>query len=243
MDYVIAIPTYKRYELKTIEYIKRESIPAELVTIFVADMTEYDLYYARWGSEYKIVVGVLGICGQRNFITSYYPVGTYVVSMDDDVRDLHHMKGYGFNTWIQECLNWMDGCHIELLGVNPTTNVYWRTLSKAPEFQSGRYFAVGVFHIYRINIMIEPLAFGIVEDYERSIKYLHKDGAVGRYNGVVLKHTNWAAGGLKDYRTRDTYCNVVNEFVNTYPNDVYLTYKKIPALSKTDLLPNVRIER
>ena len=243
MEYVIAIPTYKRPSIKTMEYIKRECIPSELVTIFVADMTEYDLYYAQWGDEYKIVVGVLGIANQRNFITSYYPAGTYVVSMDDDIRDLYHMKGVGFNVWIQECLDWMHTCEIGLIGLNPTTNIYWRTLSRAPEFQSGRYLAIGVFHIYRINASIKPLEFDFIEDYERSIKYLYHDGAVGRYNGVVLQHTGWSSGGLKEARTKDAYCQAVNEFVTMYPDDVYLTYKKIPALSKTELLPNVRIER
>ena len=241
MEYVIAIPTYKRYCIKTLEYLKREQVPAELITIFVADQLEYDSYYARWGTEFKIVIGVLGIGSQRNFITSYYPVGTYVVSMDDDIRDLYNMKGVGFNVWIQECLQWMHSCNINLLGVNPTSNVYWRMSSKSPTFQSGRYFAVGVFHIYRIHELIEPLTFTLVEDYERSIKYLHQDGAVGRYNGVVLKTTFWANGGLKEARTKDAYCEAVNLFASQYSDDVYITMKCIPSLSKLEMLPNIRI--
>lgn len=243
MEFVIAIPTYKRYVLKTIAYIKRQHIPSDMVTIFVANQPEYDAYYAQWGNEYKIVIGELGIGPQRNFITSYYPVGTYVVSMDDDIRDLHNLKGVGFHIWIQECLDWMRESGIGLLGINPTTNVFWRTMSSAPTFQAGRYLAVGVFHIYKIDVRIKPLEFTMVEDYERSIKYLHLDGAVGRYNGIVMKHTGWACGGLKETRTKEAYCEGVYKFAATYSNDVHITMKMIPALSKTELLPNIRIRK
>lgn len=243
MQYVIAIPTYQRYNIKTIEYLTKQSVPSELITIFVADLIEYDLYYAKWGMQFRIIIGMLGIGNQRNFITSFYPPGTYVVSMDDDIRDLHHMQGSGFLCWIQEILHWMVASGIELIGLNPTSNIYWRELSKAPTFQSGRYLAVGVFHIYRINSHIPPLDFEFIEDYERSIKYLHLNGATGRYNGVVLKHTGWTNGGLKNARTNDAYCRAVYQFASLYSSDIYLTMKRIPALSKDELLPNVRIRR
>lgn len=243
MEYVIAIPTYQRYNIKTLEYINREHIPTELITIFVANQNEYDIYYAKWKDQYKIVIGVPTIVAQRNFITSYYPTGTYVVSMDDDIKDLYHMKGVGFLIWIQECLQWMHDLNIGLLGINPTTNVYWREISKAPTFQFGRYFAIGVFHIYRIDSIIEPLVIDFIEDYERSIKYLHTYGAVGRYNGIVLKHTGWTSGGLKESRTKNAYCDSVMKFATIYTNDVYLNMKWIPALSKLEMLPNIRIKK
>lgn len=243
MEYVIAIPSYQRPILKTLAYLENECVSSDLITIFVANADEYDLYFARWGATHRIVVGVLGIGPQRNFITSFYPEGTYVVSMDDDVLDLHHMQGVGFNVWIQECLSWMQTNSIGLLGLNPTTNIYWRSISKAPTFQSGRYLCVGVFHIYRINSHIPPLEFDFVEDYERSIKYLRTDNAVGRYNGVVLKHTGWASGGLKTARTLGAYVASVTEFASLYSNDVYLNTKLIPALSNDTLLPNVRIRK
>ena len=36
MEYVIAIPTYKRYNIKTLEYLNRESVSPSLITIFSA---------------------------------------------------------------------------------------------------------------------------------------------------------------------------------------------------------------
>ena len=49
------------------------------------DLVPKDLYH-------KIVVGKLGITNQRKFISKYFPVGKYIVSMDDDVEELLKMK-------------------------------------------------------------------------------------------------------------------------------------------------------
>lgn len=240
MEFVIAIPTYMRYAVKTLVYLERESVPLELITLFVADEIERDKYAVAYPA-YRIVVGVIGIGPQRNFITAYYPEGTYIVSMDDDIRNLHHMTGESFCHWIQTCLAHMRDENVGLLGVSPTTNIYWRSISKAPLFQSGRYLCVGVFHIYRNRHNIAPLEYSFIEDYERSIKYLLEDGRVVRYNGVVMAHTNWASGGLKSARTADAYCANVNALVARYPDEIYITMKNIPALSKTELLPNIRM--
>ena len=87
MEFVIAIPTYMRYAVKTLVYLERESVPLELITLFVADEIERDKYAVAYPA-YRIVVGVIGIGPQRNFITAYYPEGTYIVSMDDDIRSM-----------------------------------------------------------------------------------------------------------------------------------------------------------
>jgi hypothetical protein len=241
MEYVIAIPTYMRYTVKTLIYLERESVPLEFITLFVADEIEYEKYIIAYPA-YRVVIGVLGIGPQRNFITAHYPEGTYIVSMDDDIRNLHHMSGEPFCQWIQTCLTHMRDTNIGLLGISPTTNIYWRSISKAPLFQSGRYLCVGVFHIYRNRHNI-TLDFLFIEDYERSIKYLLEDGLVVRYNGVVMAHTNWACGGLKSARTAEAYCYNVNSLVARYPDHLYITMKNIPALSKTELLPNIRIKK
>jgi hypothetical protein len=243
MNFVIAIPTYKRYDIKTLEYIKREQIPAELITIFVADETEYDLYFAKWGPEFKIVIGVLGIGPQRNFITQYYEEGTYVVSMDDDIRDLISLEGVGFSTWIQECLAYMQLKKVGLLGISPISNLYWMQERKGERLKCGRYLCVGVFQIYQVRKEYK-LTVNYIEDYERSILYLKHDGAVGRYEGICIKTTFWTKGGCTaSGRNAEEYCNQVNKLVSMYPDELHITMKRITQLSKTELMPNIRIIR
>lgn len=240
MALVIAIPSYKRHlNLKTLAYLKKEQIPIEFITIFVANETELELYKAEY-PKYTFVVGEIGIKNQRNFISKYYDDGIFVISMDDDIIDLVSFTNKPFLIWAKECIKYMEDHNLGLLGINPTTNLYWVQNSKAPEFQKGRYLSVGVFHIYK-NYKDENLTINCIEDYERSIISLRKYGSVARYNGVGLKTKYWAAGGLRDERTIELYKSQVYKFFEIYPTEVKITMKKISQLSKIELLPNIVI--
>jgi len=89
-DYIIVIPSYNRPEIiqsKTLTLLNRHNIHSRKITIFVANQEQYDLYKVKippmlYGN---LVVGVLGLKNQRNFIMDYYPEGTHIVQMDDDL--------------------------------------------------------------------------------------------------------------------------------------------------------------
>ncbi|CAK9023402.1 unnamed protein product [Durusdinium trenchii] len=70
--------------------LSRQRIPKHRVTLFVANETERTKYRAALaGSEWekvRIEVSVLGNKNSRNFIMKFFPPGTYVVSIDDDVE-------------------------------------------------------------------------------------------------------------------------------------------------------------
>lgn len=102
---------------------------------------------------------------------------------------------------------------------------------------------VGVFQIYVVRKQYK-LTVNYIEDYERSILYLKQDGAVGRYDGVCLKTSYWSKGGCSaSGRNTQTYCNQVHKLVNLYPDELQITMKKLPAFSKTELMPNIRIKK
>ena len=92
-NYVIAIPSYKRQDIiqtHTLAVLNRHKIKPEYITIFVANQEEYDIYKAEVPSFLynKLVIGVLGLKNQRNFISEYYPEGQYIVEMDDDIKKI-----------------------------------------------------------------------------------------------------------------------------------------------------------
>ena len=96
MNYQIAIPTYKRYSgvrKKTIETLLRHGADPARITIFVASEAEKKLYQSAIGASFNIVVGVLGISNQRKFISNFYPSGTRILSLDDDVTALKEKQG------------------------------------------------------------------------------------------------------------------------------------------------------
>ena len=239
--YNIAIPTYKRSSrVHTLNYLKKENVPIDLITIFVADKEEYDLYFAKY-PEYKIVIGVLGICNQRNFITEYFCEGEYVISIDDDVRDIISLEGLPFSVWVSDCISYMKSNNVEMLGVNPTTNLHWAKARKGDMFKMGRYLCVGVFHIYVVRKEFK-LTTNYIEDYERSMMYLKKDGNVARYNGVCIQTTYWTKGGCSaSGRTKDVYCENVKRLVDLYPDELCISMKKVTSLSMIELVPNIRI--
>jgi len=90
MDYVIAIPSYKRNETlkkKTLKVLKEYNIPKNIINVFVADKPEYDLYNETLDKDSynKLIIGKPGIKEIRNFMANYYDEGQKIVYMDDDI--------------------------------------------------------------------------------------------------------------------------------------------------------------
>ena len=90
-NYIIAIPSYNRPDIiqsNTLAVLKSHNINPSQITIFVSDKEQYDIYKNAIPSTLynNIVIGALGLKNQRNYINSYYPEGTHVVEMDDDIK-------------------------------------------------------------------------------------------------------------------------------------------------------------
>lgn len=91
---LFVIPSYKRYETvkeKTLSFLKSQGIPASRIHVWVNDKEkgEYNKYRkalsGEWFEDIQIKKGVPTISAQRNFIEKYYPEGTPIFSMDDDI--------------------------------------------------------------------------------------------------------------------------------------------------------------
>ena len=96
-DYVVAIPTYKRYDeitTKTLPTLKRGKVDKKRIYVFVANKTEEKLYREKMDPDtyHKIVVGKKGLVPQRRYISQYFPAGKKIVSMDDDVQNMIQLK-------------------------------------------------------------------------------------------------------------------------------------------------------
>ena len=90
-NYVVAIPSYKRWEeitKKTLPTLKRSKVNKNKIHVFVANKTEEKLYRKKLDPNTygKIVVGKKGLVQQRRFISQYFPEGTMIVSLDDDIQ-------------------------------------------------------------------------------------------------------------------------------------------------------------
>lgn len=237
------MPTYNRSDkCVTLSFLEKNNIPPQDIYIFLANEDEKEKYISVYGDKYNWIVGVIGIGNQRNFITDYFEENEYILSMDDDIKDLIHKDNKPFLDWIKECIDYLQDNNVGLMSFCPSTNPFWFSEKvKQPShksFKCGNYLAVGVIHIYRNHKELK-LNIPFVEDYERSIMYHKKYGATARYFDILIKTKYWASGGLSTERTMYSYLKNVYSFLYRHPNYVSFNTKYITQITKNQKLPNI----
>jgi hypothetical protein len=252
MDYVIAIPSYKRAETlnkKTLSLLKYNNIDVKSkVHIFVANEDEYETYKKIVPeSDYcKLIIAEPTLKNARNFITRYFPVGTKIFNMDDDVIQFRLMvrdsKGKKM-----ENLGKPDG--EKVLFYDNKFYSYYDKINTLEEhivkgFELCEEHGTALFGFYptdnslgmncnvRTDIQyIIGCCWGCInpgdifitvpddkEDYERSIAYYHRYKKLIRMN-YVAPRTNYynEEGGMQETRTLDRVEKAAKYLENLYP--------------------------
>ena len=227
MDYVIAIPSYKRAETlkeKTLKFLNSNKIDPSLIHIFVANEEERIEYNSildekKYG---KIIVGVLGMKNIRNFITDYFPANKYIVNLDDDIKDIMYLHGDKklkslpkLDTFIRSAFQYSQKVGANLWGIYPVANPFYMNHG----ISSGLYYIVGCMwgcknlYKHKIKVTIDDK-----EDFERSILYYNEDNVVIRYNYITVK-TNYYKehGGMQETRTDTRVTKSAHYLVKKYP--------------------------
>jgi len=197
---------------QTLTMLKNNKIPSKLIYIFVANKEEEALYKNTIPKELynKMVVGVIGLVPQRQFITDYFKAGQNIVSIDDDIKkinltysqfkdkSLDYFFKYAFNTCYKE--------DAYIWGIYPVDNPFFFT-KKKEEYTTNLSFIIGACYGYinrpnNKNIVSQSKASN-KEDVERSILYYIEDQKVVRFNKVSIttKYYN-NTGGLGNLQER-----------------------------------------
>jgi hypothetical protein len=216
VDYVVAIPTYKRYDIvvkNTLKMLHDGKVPMEKIMIFLASKDEEKPYlesikklgskyipkYVGTGKKFKFVVGVRGIDNQRKFMVRYFHKNgiNNVMFMDDDVSavDFYDSKVEKFkkvsnvHKLITKGFKRAISKDIYLWGIYPIRN--GKFMVQRPEIEDGLVFIVGLFYGQRIrdpetNPDIVP-TMKVKEDVENSILHYLKDGAATRFNRYTVR--------------------------------------------------------
>lgn len=234
MEYIIAVPTYRRATVcrdKTLATLQRNGIPNDRIYVFVVD-DEYELYKDTLnpGTYGTLVVGHKGLIPQREYIESYFPEGKSIVSMDDDIDHIDltlmgdpNLTLNGFiHAAFRDCLDM--GSYI--WGVYPVYNPFFRE-TKKPVI-THRSFIIGCMYGYinrRDNIRV--CLTSNKDDVERSIRYFERDGIVLRYNKVGVKTRMYAGGGLGRLTERKAIMEADSRTLNdTYPDITRIKIRK-----------------
>ena len=207
VDYVVAIPTYKRYDevtTKTLPTLKKGKVPTNKIFVFVASKTEEKLYREKMdpNTYHKIVVGKKGLVPQRRYISQYFPEGTKIVSMDDDVQNMIKLnkddslkKISNLDSFFKKAFNTLTKHGLYLWGVYPVKNNLFMKHKTTTDLR----FVIGVVHGYinRHSKDLYPSMKSVSkEDIEQSILFYLKDKGVLRFNDITFTTKFNAPGGL-----------------------------------------------
>ena len=197
---IYVIPSLSRIETlknKSLQILK--NVPRQLIYIFVVK-EEYEEYRKNIEQPINVIIGPLGLHNMRNFIRLYFPEGTKMVCMDDDISQLYIMKEnmsidnkktaaryplYPLNdlSFLDDAFNTLEKTGLKFFGIYPVKNGYFmKTLSYK---SSDLRFCVGAFwgcineHSNDLMINIEEK-----EDFERTLLYYKRDKGVLRFNTI-----------------------------------------------------------
>lgn len=233
-DWIVVIPSYKREETvqkKTLATLKKYGIPASKITIFVADKDQKAAYEAAIpkGTVKEYIVGEPGLAQVRNFILDYYPKGTKIVMMDDDVTSFVERTKDGkmkpltsltdvINTGFAEA----GKAGASLWGVYPVPNGFFMkpTITTDLKFIIGSFW--GIVNPGSSGPQGIKLPMSEKEDYIRTLMAFDRDGKVVRINYVSPKTAYYKEpGGMQtDPRRLEKQKTAVAYLLKTWPDKV-----------------------
>jgi hypothetical protein len=235
MAYVVAIPTYQRYDMlnrKTLKMLREGGVPSSLIYIFVANEEEKIKYEEKTDrNEYnEMIVGILGIREQTNFITKYFPEETCIVVCSDDVGGLYCLSDKlnlisDVDEFFEGAFHECQDKNLFLWGIYPVMNHLFMKNHISYDLR----FIHGTLYGY-INRHDEDLDVILVEkeDVERSIRYYIKDGGVIRFNYVAMRtycFKNKGGLGLRKDRIK-THEECAKRLKEMYPSFGKIWHRK-----------------
>lgn len=207
LDYRIAIPSYKRPEIlkkATLATLERYGVDPTRITIFVANEAEREAYEAVLGHSYAIVVGVIGKVHQQRFYHRWYPTGTPLLNLDDDLYNIRQKIGEKLEDYtgtIDEIVKIgfqiCEESGAKLWGINPVSNGFFM----------GDYAVIGLRYICGNvygNYAGDPAIIGedreydgsSGDDYETTLRSWVQNGRVARIEWLCPVTKYFAGGGI-----------------------------------------------
>jgi hypothetical protein len=236
MSYVVAIPSYNRSHNitdKVLTALQDGNVSPKKVYIFVANKAQGELYkeVIPENMYHKIVVGVLGITNQRNFISDYFPEGQYVVSLDDDITSLQTIRGgkyvhiHDLDKFFKEAHKILKQQKLYIWGVYPVKSLMfmYNTISFDLKFLPGFTFGYINRHLKELEMSSK---IKCKEDVEQSILYYLLDGGVVRFNNVTPNQSQPRTGGLGKESRHKINEEAANYLIKKYPDLVTIFHRK-----------------
>ena len=248
MDYVIAIPSYKRSDVlkkKTLAMLKLYKIPTNKIHIFLANKKEHDEYKKALEPKScnKLIVGKPGIKNIRNFMSQYFNEGQQIVYLDDDIGKIWECRNSGdpndkkgnklseiksLDTFIKKAFKLSRKTGFKNWSVYPRDNAFFmKPTEHKNHVTTDLRFLMGGFHGVINCKKAEVRTIGDKEDYERTIKYFLNDGGVIRFNNIsCYTRVYKAQGGLQETKRIQESNKSSKALIKKYPHLVSVNHAR-----------------
>jgi len=243
-SYIIAIPSYKRAQIcndKTLSMLHKYKINKNNIYVYVANKEEYDNYKKTVNPDLynKIVLGVIGLAEQRQFIMNQLPENTNIIFLDDDVESIDsslspRYKNKTIDFFFCDAFKICREHKSYIWSVYPVFNPFFR--KPRPEIISTHLvFLVGTFFgiinrpkLKSIQLTLTPKHNSQKEDSERTIKYFKEDGTVIRFDKIGFTTKFYGKeGGLGNFESRVKPSEIVSKLLlKEYPEYGKISVRK-----------------
>lgn len=232
MEYIIAIPSFSRAKqcnAKTLKMLHRYGISPERIHVFVVE-EQFDEYKTALNPEWysKLIVGKKGLIPQLYFIESYFPVGTHIIRIDDDVSGVN-LNLTHYTTLHEFFIDAFATCvsnHSYIWGVYPCcmplTQQRMKPVSTDLKFIIGCMY--GIINRHDLSLPIAERHPSPMDDVELTIARFLKDGIITRFNRVGIR-TKYLGeeGGLGNLEER-------RESINSCAHALHEAYPDITKI-------------
>ena len=263
MSYIVAVPTFNRYQTlidKTLGMLHQNKIKKNKIYLFVANKEEEKKYkeIVPKNLYHKIVVGVIGLHHQRNFISKYFKEGTNLVQFDDDISEVKML---------------IPGKEKKNNKVVPIKNLHSFFINAFKELKKNKLFLWGVYPVdnayfmqdkttHDLRFVVGPM-WGMInrhdkelfldfcekEDVLRTLLHYHKDGGVVRYNNITIATSYYREKGGMQSENKNRKKEALKSakvLVKRFPNYCKLYLKKKsghPEVRLRDITKNKKYQK
>jgi hypothetical protein len=234
MDYKIAIPSLKRSNLllvKTYKFLNKHNIPDNKIYIFVID-NEFEIYKLIF-PNCNIVVGRFTAKNNKNYILDYFPKNTFILQLDDDIKDIYMAIDkktltplQDLDKFILEGIETLKKTNCNIYGVYPIKNPGFMFGNKEAISQKLNYCCGAVLLMHNHHLVQRSL--NLIEDFEFSLKnYLHNNKIL-RNNRICVEANQYTASGGLQYNNNRNIQNKlieIKKLKNQYPEYIKINMK------------------
>ncbi len=203
------------------------------ICIVVGGQDQKDLYaplFEEFPGLQMFVMPQAGIQYAVEAVRTMYPPGTRVIHMDDDVEAIEENVGgklypaADLNAVFAEGFFSMAAANTELWGLYPVRNAFFM---KAENTSDLKFIWAGFYGFISNPDPDLKTSCKMKDDFERSILYFKKFGAVVRLNRFCCKTKFWTtSGGTAGQDLERLHLADAEYLANTYPQFATLRKKK-----------------